>query len=176
MSANSAVDTWVVALSVGLSFARRCQSIAMDPSDPLDAQQVVIEYARLLERDFDQQRHPARIDTLPYAKPVIKSAIRTSVRNLAASGQLTDELRQYLETAYISLAEYLESELVELMTLYRESAERLIAEGQLARDKTRTPAWQTLAESGSLAGEVARAATTEAETLRSEFQGFLIAG
>jgi hypothetical protein len=37
----------------------------MDPSDPLDAQQVVIEYARLLERDFEEARHPARIDTLP---------------------------------------------------------------------------------------------------------------
>src|SRR5205823_13843281 len=97
----------------------------MDPTDPLDAQQVVIEYARLLERDFEQERHPARIDTLPYAKPVIKSAIRTSVRNLAASVQLTDELRDYLETAYIALAEYLEGELGELMTLYREAAEQL---------------------------------------------------
>src|SRR5262249_8153424 len=148
----------------------------MDPSDPLDAQQVVIEYARLLERDFEQQRHPARIDTLPYAKPVIKSAIRTSVKNLAISGRLTDELRDYLETAYISLAEYLESELVELMTLSRQSAEQLAAEGQLARDKTKTPAWQTLTQSGPLAAEVARATTKEAETLRSEFQGFLIAG
>jgi len=148
----------------------------MDPSDPLDAQQVVIEYARQLERDFDQQRHPARIDTLPYAKPVIKSAIRTSVKNLAASGQLTDELKEYLETAYISLAEYLEGELVELMTLYRTSAEQLAADGKSARDKTNKPAWQTLAESGSLAGEVARAATYEAEMLRSEFQSFLIAG
>jgi hypothetical protein len=148
----------------------------MDPSDPLDAQQVVVEYARLLERDFDQQRHPARIDTLPYAKPVIKSAIRTSVKSLAATGQLTDELREYLETAYIALAEYLEGELVELMMQYRNSAEQLAAEGQLARDKTRTPAWQTLSESGSLAGEVARAATTEAETLRSEFQSFLTVG
>jgi len=59
------------------------------------------------------------------------------------------------------------------MTLYRESAEQLAAESQLARDKTKTPAWQTLAQSGSLAGEVARAATTEAETLRSEFQTFI---
>jgi hypothetical protein len=148
----------------------------MDPSDPLDAQQVVIEYARLLERDFDQQRHPARIDTLPYAKPVIKSAIQTSVRNLVATGQLTDELREYLETAYIALAEYLEGELVELMTQYRTSAEQLAVQGQAARDKTQTAAWQTLAQSGALAGEVARAATQEAETLRSEFQGFLIAG
>ena len=148
----------------------------MDPSDPLDAQQVVIEYARQLERDFEQQRHPARIDTLPYAKPVIKSAIRTSVKSLAASGQLTDELREYLETAYIALAEYLEGELVELMTLYRTSAEQLAADEQSARDKTQTQAWQTLAQSGSLAGEVARTATHEAEMLRAEFHGFLIAG
>jgi hypothetical protein len=81
-----------------------------------------------------------------------------------------------LETAYISLAEYLEGELVELMTLYRTSAEQLAADGQSARDKTNTPAWQTLAESGALAGEVAKAATYEAEMLRSEFQSFLIAG
>src|SRR5215813_11148979 len=146
----------------------------MDPCDPLDAQQVVIEYARLLERDFEQQRHPARIDTLPYAKPVIKSAIQTSVKRLAASGQLTDELRDYLETAYISLAEYLEGELVELMTLYRESADQLAVEGPLASEKTKTPAWQTLTQSGSLAGEVARTTTTEAETLRTEFQSFLM--
>ena len=46
----------------------------------------------------------------------------------------------------------------------------------MARDKTTTPAWQILAQSGSLAGEVARATTTEAEMLRSEFQSFLIAG
>ena len=150
-------------------------SIHMDPSDPLDAQQVVIEYARLLERDFDQQRHPARIDTLPYAKPVIKTAIETSVKTLAASGQLTEELRDYFETAYISLAEYLEGELVELMTLYRQSAEQLALDGQAARDKTQTPAWQTLAQSGALAGEVARATTQEAENLRSEFQRFLSA-
>jgi len=147
----------------------------MDPSDPLDAQQVVIEYARLLERDFEQQRHPARIDTLPYAKPIIKSAIRTSVKRLSASGQLTVELREYLETAYISLAEYLEGELVELMTLYRQSGEQLAVEAASARDKTKTPAWQTLAQSGSLAGEVARATTTETETLRTEFHSFLIA-
>ena len=148
----------------------------MDTSDPLDAQQVVVEYARLLERDFNQQRHPARIDTLPYAKPVIKSAIETSVRRLSASGQLTDELREYLETAYISLAEYLEGELVELVTLYRDSADQLSLDSQSARDKMQTPAWQTLAQSGSLAGAVAQATTLEAEALRSEFQRFLIPG
>jgi len=148
----------------------------MDPLDPLDAQQMVAEYARLLERDIEEQRHPARIESLPYAKPELKSAIQTSVRCLITSGQLTDELREYLETAYTSLAEYLEGELVELMMLYRRSAEELAMQAQSARDKTRTAAWQTLAQSGSLAGEVARATTEEAEALRNEFRRFCIVG
>jgi hypothetical protein len=145
----------------------------MDPLDPLDAQQVVIEYARVLERDVAENRHPARVDSLPHAKPVIQSAIRTSARYLAVSGQLTDELRDYFETAYIFLAEYLDGELVELMRQYRQSAEALASESQSARDKTQTPAWRTLTESGALAGEVARAATMDAENLRTEFRSFL---
>jgi hypothetical protein len=145
----------------------------MDPSEPLDAQQIFVEYARLLERDIAEQRHPARTESLPFAKPIIKTAIRTSVTHLAQSGQLTDELREYLETAYTCLAEYLESELVDLMTQYRQSAEVLATESASARDKTTTSAWRTLVESGSLAGEVARATTLEAEKLRTEFKGFL---
>ena len=145
----------------------------MDPSEPLDAQQVFVEYARLLERDIAEQRHPARIESLPFAKPIIKTAIRTSVTHLAQSGQLTDELREYFETAYTCLAEYLDGELVDLMTEYRLSAEVLATESASARDKTTTSAWRTLVESGSLAGEVARATTIEAEKLRSEFKGFL---
>ena len=148
----------------------------MDPLDPLDAQQVVIEYARMLERDIEEERHPGRVDALPYAKPIIKSAIQTSIKYLSGSGQLTDELREYFETAYTSLAEYLDGELVELITLYRQSAEQLAVESQAARDKTQTAAWRTLAQSGSLAGEVARATTTEAETLRMEFRNFMTPG
>jgi hypothetical protein len=147
----------------------------MESLDPFIAQQVVAEYARVLERDITDNRHPAPIDSLPYAKQTIKAAICTSVRSLEASGQLTDELREYLETAYTSLAEYLEGELVDLMTEYRQSAERLSAEAPSARDRTRTTAWRTLSESSALAGQVARAVTTEAETLRHEFRRFLAA-
>jgi hypothetical protein len=148
----------------------------MDPLDPVDAQQVVIEYAQMLERDVTDGRHPARLDSLPYAKPVIKSAIRTSAIALSTSGQLTAELREYLETAYIFLAEYVDSELVDLVNEYRRSAEQLAAESPIAAEKTRTAAWRTLVESGSLAGELARATTTEAETLREEFRGFVNLG
>jgi hypothetical protein len=148
----------------------------MDPLDPVDAQQVVIEYARMLERDVTEGRHPARLDSLPYAKPVIKSAIRTSAIALSTSGQLTAELREYLETAYIFLAEYVDSELVDLVTEYRRSAEQLAAESPLAAEKTRTVAWRTLVESGSLAGELARATTNESEALRDEFRTFVTLG
>jgi len=145
----------------------------MDPYDPLDARQVVIEYARVLERDITESRHPARIDSLPYAKPVIKTAIATSVKQLARTGQLTDELREYFETAYTGLAEYLDSEIVDLIRLYRESAEELTEPSQSARDRTQTAAWRRIAESSALAGEVARATTKEAGVLRSEFRGLL---
>ena len=148
----------------------------MDPLDPLSAREIVIEYARMLERDIAENRHPARVDSLPFAKQVLKTAIRTSVTQLASSGQLTDELRDYFETAYTCLAEYLDGELVDLMTEYRQSAEQLAAESLGAREKTSTPAWRTLVESGTLAGEVARSTAEEAQKLRIEFQSFLTPG
>jgi hypothetical protein len=147
----------------------------MEQLDPFIAQQIVVEYARLLERDLSESRHPARADTLPHAKPLIQSAIWTSVRCLVESGQLTDDMREYLETAYVSLAEYLDGELVDLMTEYRRSADELAAVAPMARDKVQTSAWRTLADSGSLAGEVARATTADAARLRDEFRGFLSA-
>lgn len=142
----------------------------MDPADPLDAQQIVVQYARVLERDIDEQRHPARIDSLPFSKPVIQEAIRTSVTHLLFSGQLTTELRDYFETAYTSLAEYLDPELVALMTEYRRSAEQLSVEPGAVRDRTSTVAWRTIAETSALAGEVARATSLEVEKLKTEFQ------
>jgi hypothetical protein len=140
----------------------------MDPHDPVNARQVVIEYARLLERDLTENRHPARADSLPFAKPIIKTAIRTCVTRMSSSGQLTAELREYFETAYTSLADYLDEELVNLMIEYRRSGETLTAE-PLAHDRTTTAAGRTLSETASLAGEIARATTIEAEELRKEF-------
>ena len=147
---------------------------AMDPLDPADAQQIVIQYARVLERDIAESRHPARVDSLPFARPVIKTAIRTSVTHLAESGLLTEDLRDYLEAAYTSLAEYLDDELVTLMTKYRQSAEDLVDQPIGRHERTGCGAWQMLTESSTLAGEIARNTTAEAENLRSEFQSFLV--
>lgn len=147
----------------------------MDPLDAADAQQIVIEYARVFERDLEGNRHPARVDSLPFAKPIIRAAIRTSVTHLKVSGQLTEDLRAYFETAYTGLAEYLDPEIVALVTDYRHSAEQLTSVSPATREKTNSDAWRSVAEASSLVGEIARATTVEAEELRSEFQGFLTA-
>lgn len=145
----------------------------MDPLDLLDAKQIVIEYATILERDVAENRHPARVDSLPYAKPIIKRAIQTSAVALNESGQMTDDMREYFEAAYTMLAEYLDSELVELVAQYRASAERLTSEAPT--DRIKTTAWRTVVESSALAGEIARATAHDTETLRAEFRSFVAA-
>ena len=97
----------------------------MNPLNPSDAQLIVIEYARVLERDLDEHRHPARVDSLPFSKSTIQTAIQTSVTHLARSGQLTADLRTYFETAYMCLAEYPDPAPV---SLTREETERLRSE------------------------------------------------
>jgi predicted Zn-dependent protease len=146
----------------------------MDPLDPLDARDIVVEYARLLERDMSENRHPARVDTLPYAKPILKTAICTSVTTLASAGELTDEFCEYFETAYVALAEYIDAELVDLLTEYRTSADQLTHQASAVVEKTQSPAWRTLAQSSKLAGDVARAVTADADSLRSEFSRVLV--
>jgi hypothetical protein len=146
---------------------------AMDPFDPQNAQHIVVEYARLLEADIEHSRHPGRADSLPYAKAVIKTAIRTSVTHLVQIGRLTDDLRTFLETAYTSIAEYLDAELVNLVTEYRQAAEQVASESPTVGDKTRSNSWRRLQSGGALAGEIARATSEEAEQLRREFQTFL---
>jgi hypothetical protein len=144
----------------------------MNLDDPVVAQQIVAEYARRLERDLEIDKWPAEADALPYPKPAIKSAIRTSVVALASSGQFTAELREFLETAYVSLADYVAADLARLMSEYQQAGSDLAADGRLAREKTTGEAWRTVAESGPIVGEVVRMVTSEAETLRAEFRVF----
>jgi hypothetical protein len=133
------------------------------------AQQVVVEYARTLSRDIGEGRLPQRVDALPFSKPAIRQAIESCVTFLSSTTGLTDEMREFFETAYISLAEYLEAELVSLVHGYRRAAEELSADTTIA-DRTSTPAWRTLAEGAGLAAEIARATTAETEELRVRFR------
>ena len=133
------------------------------------AQQVVVEYARALSRDIGEHRLPQRVDTLPFSKAAIKEAIESCVTFLSSTTGLTEEMREFFETAYVSLAEYLEPELVSLVHEYRRAAEDLSADTTVA-DRTSTPAWRTLAESAGLAAEIARATTADTEELRARFR------
>ncbi len=142
----------------------------MNPDDPASAQQIVAEYARVLERDLERGSLPAPIESLPFAKPAIKAAIETSVTGLAASGRLSGELRDFLQMAYVSLADYVAPDVVRLMREFTDASEELAVQPQGVREKISTPAWRTVSESSRLAGEIARSIASEAEGLRTEFE------
>jgi hypothetical protein len=144
----------------------------MSSTGPDIAQQIVAEYARRLERDSEVNLWPADADALPYPKQTIKSAIRTSVQTLESTGQLTDELHEFLETAYVALADYVAADLARLMNEFQRAGTDLAADKRLTSEKTMGPAWRTMVESGRLAGEIARAIASEADALRAEFRTF----
>jgi len=141
----------------------------MNPANPESAQRIVAEYVGLLERDTENATYPSSVNALPYPKPTIKQAIRTCVVALEASGQMTEELREFLEFAYLSLADYVDDDLIKVLIEFREAGETLAVDGRLAREKLGSPAWKTLAGSSRLAGQVARAIAEDTEALRLEF-------
>lgn len=142
----------------------------MDATDPTVAQAIVARYAALLEEHTKNDVHPAPLTSLPYPKETIKTAIRTSVAALTSAGRMTDELRDFLEVAYVSLADYIDAELVRLLTDYRQAGETLAGDSRNAKEKVTLPAWQVMARTGRLAGEIAKAIADEAEALREEFR------
>src|SRR5262245_16854988 len=126
----------------------------MNPDDPESAQRIVAEYARVLERE-DSSVYPASIRDLPYPKQTIKSAILRCTATLRQTDQLTAEMHGFLEQAYAALADYVDDDLVRVMAEYREAL-AAVAEVSAARVKVQTPAWQRIAETSRLAGEIAR--------------------
>jgi hypothetical protein len=145
----------------------------MDPANPVDAQRIVTEYARLLEHHAETDAYPLSVSTLPYAKPIIKQAIQTSVIALVQTGQMTDELRQYLEVAYTSLADYLDDELVRVMTDHQRASTAFAVDARFAREKADTPAWRTLSETSGLVGQIAQTVADDVRALREEFSVLL---
>ena len=64
--------------------------------DPVSAQQLVARYVDLLEEHTAANAFPASIATLPASKLSIKDAVRTVLEALAATNQLTDDLKSFL--------------------------------------------------------------------------------
>jgi GDP-D-mannose dehydratase len=142
----------------------------MDPLTPADAQQIVAAYAALLEQHTEQDVYPIATSALPYSKDVIKTSFRTVVAAMTTTGQMTVELRDYLEIAFVSLADYIDDELARLMLEHRQAGVTLAAEPGIGREKMSSDAWQVLTRSSRLAAEIAAKIAAETETLRSEFR------
>lgn len=141
----------------------------MNPEDPEAAQRIVADYAAVLKCESEQEVYPSSVEALPYPKQTIKAAIRTCVQVLASSGRLTQELRDFLEIAYMSLADYVEEDVGRLLTEFCEAGDTLAVDGWLARDKVGSPAWNRLTESARLAGDIANLIERETQALRQEF-------
>lgn len=139
----------------------------MNPEDPESAHRIVAEYGRVLERP--DEALPSSVRALPYPKQTIKAAILTCAATLRKSQQLTPDMRDFLEEAYVALADYVDEDVVRVMAEYRESLATL-ADVQAAREKVHTPAWQRVSEMSRLAGDIARSIADDTAALRLEFR------
>jgi hypothetical protein len=145
----------------------------MDPDDPFEAQEIVRAYMAVLEQHYRAgDTFPIPRSTLPHSKDLIRQSMQTMLRSLAAAGQITQEVRSVLEIAYVSLADYLDEELVQVMREYGRALSELDAEAGHGREKTGSAAWARIAETSSLVARIARATADETESLRAEFQQF----
>jgi hypothetical protein len=142
----------------------------MDPEDPVVAQKIVAEYAAVLEEHSQKELYPSPVSDLPYPKQVISTAIRTCLYSLIETEQLTGEIRDFLEVAYISLADFVEADLVRVMSEYQQASAALAEGSQVVKDKMGSPAWKVVSETSRLAGDIAKTLSEETERLRGEFR------
>lgn len=141
--------------------------------DPHTAQQLVARYVALVQEQTQAQTFPASSSTLPAPKAAIKDAIRTVLRALAATSQLTDDLRSFLEDAFVALANYVDDEMATLAAEHRRASEALEAAPRGPAERLGSPHWAVVAQTSRLAGEIARASADEAHALRQEFQALV---
>jgi hypothetical protein len=144
----------------------------VDPNTPRDAQSIVAAYLKVVEAHAAANVYPSSVRDLPHSKETIRTAFRISVTAIMVDGQLTPELREYLEIAYVSLADYVDEEGVALLREYARAGEELAADNRLAREKLTTDAWRRVTEQSRLAGQLAQAISAEADLLRSEFRSW----
>ena len=140
--------------------------------DTQEAQRIVAAYLKVVEAHAEANIYPCAIDDLPQSKEQIRTAFRTCVTALDSTGELTSELRNYLEIAYVSLADYVSAERMTLLREYGLAGEQLAADSRLAREKVGTDAWRRLSEQSRLAGELARGISNESDALRAEFRSW----
>lgn len=145
----------------------------MNAVTPHEAQRVVAAYLQMVEDHAAADVYPGALRDLPHSKETIRSAFRLSATLLAETGQLTPELREYLEIAYVSLADYVDDEGAALLREYARAGQELAADPRRPREKAGTAAWQRVSEQSRLAGQLARAISEEAEALRGEFRSWL---
>jgi hypothetical protein len=145
----------------------------LDPDVPADAQRIVATYLTLIEAHASEDVYPGALRDLPHSRPTIQAAFRTSVSALSSCGQLTTELQEYLEVAYVSLADYVDDESVALLREYARAGNELAADRRLPREKIGTDAWRRVTEQSRLAGQLALAISADADQLRTEFRSWL---
>jgi hypothetical protein len=144
----------------------------LDPSIPADAQRIVSAYLALVEAHASADVYPGSLRDLPHPKDTLRMAFKTSVAALVSGQQFTTELREYLEIAYVSLADYVEDESATLLREFTRAGEELAADTRLAREKTTTEVWRQVTDQSRLAGQIALAINAEAERLRAEFHSW----
>jgi hypothetical protein len=139
---------------------------------PQDAHRIMTAYLKVVEEHAASDVYPGSVRDLPHSRETIRTAFRTAVPALVAAGQLTPELRDYLEIAYVSLADYMDDESATLLREYSRAGGELAADGRLAREKTSSDAWRLVTEQSRLAGQLARAISSNADELREEFRSW----
>jgi hypothetical protein len=144
----------------------------VDAASFRDAQRIVADYLKVVEAHAAQEIYPGSLRDLPHSREHIRSAFKTAIEALVTTDQLTPELRDYLEVGYVSLADYVDDEIVSLLREYRRAGEELADDRRLAKEKLGTEAWQRISEQSRLAGEVARNISVETERLREEFRSW----
>ena len=145
----------------------------VEPRDPAAAQRVVARYVVLLEEHANANVFPAAASTLPVPKPAVKDALRTVLEALAATDQLTDDLKIFLEEAFVALANYVDDELAALAAEHRRASEALEADPRAPRERLKSANWAVVTRTSRLAGEIARASADDASRLRREFQALV---
>jgi nucleotide-binding universal stress UspA family protein len=144
----------------------------LDPDSARDAQTIVASYLKVVETQAATDVYPSSVRDLPHSKETIRAAFRLATTTLASAGHLTQELGDYLEIAYVSLADYVDEEAATLLREYARAGEELASDSRLAREKSGTDAWRRVSEQSRLAGQLAKAISAEAGELRAEFQSW----